>query len=152
MRELKDIFSDTLFLGAGRGMRKDEDRLWMIAEHLQEKERALAFISLKTSNLLLTERRLLELRPHLDVQGMWNVLSFKGYDPRREVYLREVLGFYLESGERGKSRLRLQVGEEEVVIPMPISERTENPQEDMEAFAACLGRAFKARGAQVARD
>ncbi|MCJ2520780.1 MAG: hypothetical protein LN412_07555 [Candidatus Thermoplasmatota archaeon] len=145
MRELKDIFSDTLFLGAGRGMRKDENRLWMIAEHLQEGERALAFLSLKTSNLLLTERRLLELKPHLDIEGMWNVLSFKGYDTRREVYLREVLGFYLESKARGENRLRLQVGDEEVVFPIPVSETSKNPKEDLEAFGDCLGRVLRPR-------
>ncbi len=152
VRDLEDIFSETLFLGAGKGMRQDEDRLWMIAEHLQEYEKALAFLSLKTSNLLLTERRLLELKPHLDVQGMWNVLSFKGYDVREEVYLREVMGFYLEPPSRGTGRLHLQVGAEEVVFPVPMSEASEDPREDLRAFGTRLGKALKSRAGSASAE
>ncbi len=145
------MFTDTVFLGAGKGMRRDEDRLWMIAEHLQEDERALAFLSLKTSNLLLTEKRLLELRPHLDIQGMWNVLSFRGYDARREVYLRELLGFYLEPVARGSGSLHLQVGEDEVVFPVPVSETSDDPEEDLKVFGTCLEKAIKSREESRAR-
>lgn len=145
MRDLREMFSDTLFLGAGRSLGTDEDRLWMIAEHLHEDETALAFLSLKTSNLLLTEKRLLELKPHLDIEGFWNVLSFRGYRVKKEVYLREVLAFYLEAerGERGT--LHLQVGDEEVVFPVPLSEGSEDPQEDLDLFGTCLGGALKGR-------
>ncbi len=115
----------------------------MIAEHLQGDEKAVAFLSLKSSNLLLTSKRLLELKPHLDLQGMWNVLSFRGYDVRREVYLREVLGFYLESGTGGNGKLRLQVDHEEVVFAVPVAAASEEPEEDLEAFGVCLGKALK---------
>lgn len=144
MRDLKDIFSRTLFLGAGKGMRRDEERLWMIAEHVRGDEEALAFFSLKTSNILLTQARLLELKPHLDVEGFWNVLSFKGYEVRREIYLREVLGFYLETESSRTGKLHVQVGQEEVVFPVPVSEGSENPQKDLEAFGACLRETLRA--------
>ncbi len=139
------MFSDTLFLGAGKSLGTDEDRLWMIAEHLQGDETALAFLSLKTSNLLLTEKRLLELKPHLDIEGFWNVLSFKGYRVKKEVYLREVLAFYLESEKGERGMLRLQIGDEEVVFPVPLSEGSEDPQEDLDLFGTCLGGALKSR-------
>ncbi|MFQ5838690.1 MAG: hypothetical protein ACE5HJ_07895 [Thermoplasmata archaeon] len=145
MRELKDIFSDTLFLGAGKGMRGDEDRLWMIAEHVYENETVLAFLSLKKSNLLLTQDRLLELKPHLDTEGFWNVLSFKGYEIRREVYLREVLGFYLEVKGTQNASLHLQVGEEEIVFAVPLADASADPGEDLEVFGDCLHRVLKAK-------
>jgi hypothetical protein len=146
MRDLKDIFSDTLFLGAGRGTKGDEERLWMIAEHMQEDETALAFLSLKKSNLLLTQKRLLELKPHLDIEGFWNVISFKGYAVERAIYLREVLGFYLEVEDPRAATLRLQVGAEEVVFQVPVADASQRPAEDLEAFGACLQRALRAGG------
>ncbi len=137
MRKLEEMFSQTLFLGTGRETPQDEDRLWMIAEHLREDETALAFVSTKRSNLLLTEKRLLELRPHLDIQGFWNVLSFKGYAPRREIYLREVVGFVLEPEEAG-GRVRIQVGDEEVVLPAPLAGAGREAEEDLRSFGTCL--------------
>ncbi len=143
MRDLEQMFSGTLFLGAGRGLSTDETRLWMIAEHLQWDETAVAVLSLKTSNLLLTERRLVELKPHLDIEGFWNVLSFKGYRIKVEVYLREVLALYLETEKRQKGWLRLQVGDEEIVFPVPLPEGSEDPMEDVDAFESCLRRALR---------
>lgn len=134
MRKLEEMFSQTLFLGGGA--RQDEDRLWMIAEHLQEDETAVAFASTKKGHVLLTEKRIVELQPHLDVQGFWNVLSFKGYAPQREVYLREVVGFVLEAEDPG-GRIRLQVGEEEVVLPLPLAADPE-AREHLESFGARL--------------
>ncbi len=103
----------------------------------------MAVLSLKTSNLLLTERRLVELKPHLDIEGFWNVLSFKGYRIKKEVYLREVLALYLETEQRRKGWLRLQVGHEEIVFPVPVPEGSEDPMEDLEAFESCLRRALR---------
>lgn len=145
MRDLEEMFSETLFLGAGKGVQTDVDRLWMIAEHLHGDETALAFVSLKTSNLLLTEKRLVELKPHLDIEGFWNVLSFKGYRVKREVYLREILAFDLETGRGERGALHIQVGDEKVVFPIPLSEGSEDPQEDLDLFGSCLGGALKGR-------
>ncbi len=146
MRDLEEIFSATLFLGSGREVGTDELRLWMIAEHLQEDETAVAFVSTKESNLLVTERRLLELRPHLDVQGFWNVLSFKGYAPRREIYLREVMGFLLEAKDLG-GRVRVQVGEEEIVFPLLLSGSRLEIEGDLEALGSCLDKLVRSRQA-----
>lgn len=138
MRRLSEIFARTRFLGMARSARQDEATLWMIAEHLQEDEEALAFLSLAAGNLLLTPRRLLELHPHLDIQGFWNVLRFEGYEVTREIYLREVVGFALETSPRGGGALHLQVGQEEVVLPVALPGRAEDPRGDLEAFGDLL--------------
>ena len=119
MRGIDEIFAETLFLGATRGMKRDEDRLWMIAEHLDNDEEALAFLSLKTSNLLLTPRRVLELKPHLDVGGMWNVLRFEGYEVTAEVGLRQIQDVEVETAARGGGKLRLVTtgGENTWLVP-----------------------------------
>ncbi|MCJ2532279.1 MAG: hypothetical protein LN413_08300, partial [Candidatus Thermoplasmatota archaeon] len=124
MRGIDEIFAETLFLGATRGMKRDEDRLWMIAEHIDNDEEALAFLSLKTSNLLLTPRRVLELRPHLDVGGMWNVLRFEGYEATAEVGLRQIQNVEVEKAARGGGRLRLitDEGEQTWLVPPSSSE------------------------------
>lgn len=145
MKDLREIFSETVFLGMPSDAREDEERLWMIAEHLHEDEKAIAFLSLARGNLLLTQKRLLELRPHLDIEGFWNVISFKGYSVEMQIYLREILGFYLEA-EPAKASLRLQVGEEEIVLPVPVAETSKDPKGDLETFGACLQLALKERG------
>lgn len=135
MRRIDDVFADTLFLGATRGLQRDEDRLWMIAEHLGEDEPALAFLSLKTSNLLLTPRRVLELKPHLDVGGMWNVLRFEGYAVVAEVDLAGVRRVGVEEAARGGGRLRLETetGEQTWSVPAPSS--SEDPAAYARRFA-----------------
>jgi hypothetical protein len=146
MRDLRDIFSSTLFLGMTGDAARDEERLWMIAEHMQDDEHALAFLSLKQGNLLLTQKRLLELKPHLDMEGFWNVISFKGYSVKTQVYLREVLGFYLEAEDPRNASLRLQVRDRELVIHVPVADASEDPRGDLEAFGACLQQVLKELG------
>lgn len=137
MRRLSEIFARTRFLGGPKDAEQEESRLWMIADHLQEDEEAVAFLALTAGNLLLTNRRLLELQPHLDIQGFWNVLRFEGYQVAREVYLREVVGFALDT-EGPSGSLHLQVGEEETVLPVAVSPRAEEPREDLRRFGECL--------------
>lgn len=128
------MFADTLFLGATRGMKRDEDRLWMIAEHLEDDEPALAFLSLKTSNLLLTPRRVLELKPHLDVGGMWNVLRFAGYEVANEVDLKGIREVEVAAG-RGGDRLQIVTEAGEQAWLVPASSTSEDPAENAQAFA-----------------
>ncbi|MCJ2531244.1 MAG: hypothetical protein LN413_02855 [Candidatus Thermoplasmatota archaeon] len=137
MRGIDEIFAETLFLGATRGMKRDENRLWMIAEHLDNEEEALAFLSLKTSNLLLTPRRVLELKPHLDVGGMWNVLRFEGYQVTAEVGLRQIQNVEVEKAARGGGRLRLITdgGEQTWLVPPSSSE---DPTGNAQTFAKRL--------------
>ncbi|MFQ5552208.1 MAG: hypothetical protein ACE5EW_00540 [Thermoplasmata archaeon] len=136
MGSIEEVFGDTRFLGATRGLKRDEDRLWKIAEHLDEGERALAFLSLKTSNLLLTPKRVLELKPHLDVGGMWNVLRFEGYEVTAEVALGEIRDVEVEEGVRGGDRLRVvsEAGEQAWLVPA--SSSLEEPTGNGQDFAA----------------
>lgn len=135
MREIDAIFADTLFLGATRGLKRDEDRLWMIAEHLDEDERALAFLSLKTSNLLLTPRRVVELKPHLDVGGMWNVLRFEGYEVSAEVALQDIQAVRVHPARRGGDKLQVVATGGERAWLVPESSSPEDPVGNAEAFA-----------------
>ncbi len=141
MRGIDEIFAETLFLGATRGMKRDEDRLWMIAEHLDDDEEALSFLSLKSSNLLLTPRRVLELKPHLDVVGMWNVLRFEGYEVTAEVGLRQIQDVEVEEAARGGGRLRLVTdgGEQTWLVPPSSSE---DPTGNAQTFAKRLREAL----------
>lgn len=141
MPGIDEIFAETLFVGATRGMKRDEDRLWMIAEHLDSDEEALAFLSLKTSNLLLTPRRVLELKPHLDVVGMWNVLRFEGYEVTAEVGLSQIQNVEVEEAARGGGKLRLVAdGEEQTWLVPPSS--SEDPTGNARTFANRLREAL----------
>ncbi len=141
MPGIDEIFAETLFLGATRGTKRDEDRLWMIAEHLESDEEALAFLSLKTSNLLLTPRRVLELKPHLDVVGMWNVLRFEGYEVTAEVALRQIQNVEVEEAARGGGRLRLVAdGKEQTWLVPPSS--SQDPTGNAQTFAKRLREAL----------
>lgn len=142
MRGIEEVFADTLFLGATRGLKRDEDRLWMIAEHLEEDEQALAFLSLKTSNLLLTPRRVLELKPHLDVGGMWNVLRFEGYEASAVVPLRDIRDVRVGEAGRGGGKLQVRTEGEEREWLVPESPSSENPIGNTEAFATQIRRAL----------
>jgi hypothetical protein len=134
MRGLEEFFGDTVFLGATRGLKRDEERLWMIAEHMEEDETALAFLSLKTSNLLLTPKRVLELKPHLDVGGMWNVLRFEGYAVTAEEELRNIQR--VDVGvSRGGGRLRLETRSGERVWSVPAASSSQDPTSNAQAFA-----------------
>jgi hypothetical protein len=141
MRGIDDIFAETLFLGATRGMKRDENRLWMIAEHLDSDEDALAFLSLKSSNLLLTPRRVVELRPHLDVGGMWNVLRFEGYETTAEVQLKQIRNVEVEEAARGGVRLRLDTDGGKQTWPVPPSS-SEDPTGNAQTFAKRLREAL----------
>ncbi|MFQ5985780.1 MAG: hypothetical protein ACE5KQ_00280 [Thermoplasmata archaeon] len=136
MGSIEEVFGDTLFLGTTRGLKRDEDRLWKIAEHLEEGERVRAFLSLKSSNLLLTSKRVLELKPHLDVGGMWNVLRFEGYEVTSEVGMGDIRDVDVEEGVRGGDRLRLvgEAGEQAWLVPA--SSSLEDSTGNARAFAA----------------
>lgn len=80
-----EAFDGTLFLGLARNSTRDPYRLSLFAQHLETNERPLAFLAIHGGTLIVTDRRLLEFRPHLDVHGAWNVKEFKGYEVRREI-------------------------------------------------------------------
>jgi hypothetical protein len=142
MRGIDEVFAETVFLGATRGLKRDEDRLWMIAEHLDDNERALAFLSLKTSNLLLTPRRVLELKPHLDVGGMWNVLRFEGYEASAQVELEDIRDVQVEAAVRGGGKLQVLTETKERVWLVPGSSSSDDPTGNAKAFATQIREAL----------
>ena len=80
-----DAFAETAFLGLARGSKRDPYRLSLFARHLDPDERPLAFVAVHGGTLVVTDRRLLEFRAHLEVHGAWNVKEFQGYEIRREI-------------------------------------------------------------------
>lgn len=85
-------FEGAAFLGASRAARRDGHRLDLIARHLEYAERPLAFLPVQGATLVVTDRRVLELRPHLGIQGPWNVRRFLGFELHRGVPRSEVRG------------------------------------------------------------
>jgi len=85
-----DAFDNATFLGLSRPTKRDPYRLSLFARHLKAGERARAIVPIRGGTLLVTDRRLLELRPHLEVHGAWNVKEFLGYEVVREVDLKSI--------------------------------------------------------------
>jgi len=80
-----DAFDATSFLGPASRSPRDPYRLALYAKHLEPDERPLALLPVHGGTLLVTNRRLMELRPHLEVHGAWNVREFHGYEIRWEM-------------------------------------------------------------------
>ncbi len=76
-------FDEAVFLGLSRRSKRDPYRLGLFAQHLEPAERGLVVLAVQAGTLLVTDRRILELRPHLEVHGAWNVKEFQGYEVRR---------------------------------------------------------------------
>ncbi len=72
-------FSNATFLGGRQADKKDPERLRLFAEHLEEGERVAFVLPCRNSTLLLTDRRLLDLKPQLVTHGAWNVMKFEGF-------------------------------------------------------------------------
>lgn len=89
MREA-DAFEDTAFIGLARLAKRDPYRLSLFAQHLESDERPLVVLPIQGGTLIVTEKRLLELRAHLEVHGAWNVKQFQGYAVQRMV-VREIV-------------------------------------------------------------
>lgn len=77
-------FDDAAFLGLSRRSKRDPYRLALLAQHLEPGERARALLAVQGGTLVVTDRRLLEFRAHLEVHGAWNVKEFQGYEVRRQ--------------------------------------------------------------------
>lgn len=78
-------FDATIFLGLARRSKRDPYRLGLFAHHLEPGETALVLLAVHGGTLVVTDRRLLEFRAHLEVHGAWNVKEFQGYEVRRQV-------------------------------------------------------------------
>lgn len=77
-------FDGAAFLGLSRRAKRDPYRLGLLAEHLEAGEPARVLMAVQGGTLVVTDRRILELRAHLEVHGAWNVKEFQGYEVRRE--------------------------------------------------------------------
>ncbi len=78
-------FDGAVYLGLSRRAKRDPYRLGLFARHLDPDETALILLAVHGGTLVVTERRLLEFRAHLEVHGAWNVKEFQGYEVRRQV-------------------------------------------------------------------
>ena len=85
-----DAFDDVAFLGTARTSKRDPYRLSLFGAHLESDERPLVILPVQGGTLLVTDRRLLELRAHLEVHGAWNVKEFQGYTVQRSIDRRSV--------------------------------------------------------------
>ncbi len=76
-------FDDVVYLGLARRSKRDPYRLGLFAQHLEPEERPLVLLAIRAGTLVVTDRRILEFRAHLEVHGAWNVKEFQGYEVRR---------------------------------------------------------------------
>ena len=72
-------FSGARFFGGRQEDKKAPERLRLFAEHLEDDERVAFVLPCRNSTLLLTDRRLLDLKPQLVSHGAWNVMNFSGF-------------------------------------------------------------------------
>ena len=79
MDDPSPAFRDAVFLGGRQGDKRNPERLGLFAEHLEEGERVAYVLPCRNSTLLLTDRRLLDLKPQLVTHGAWNVMKFEGF-------------------------------------------------------------------------
>src|SRR3989442_8832516 len=84
-------FDDAEFLGLGRRSKRDPYRLGLFASHFDPGERARAVLPIAGGTLIATDRRLLHLTTHLEVDGAWNVREVTGDSVAEEVSLRRNL-------------------------------------------------------------
>ncbi len=85
-------FDEAEFLGLARRAKRDPHRLGLFARHLDPDEVPRAALPVAGGTLLVTDRRLLHLTTHLEVDGAWNVREFTGYAVADEVPLDAITG------------------------------------------------------------
>ncbi len=78
-------FARASFLGGRQEDKRDPERLRLFADHLEEGEHVLWVVPCRNSTLLLTDRRLLDLKPQLVAHGAWNVMKFVGFSLQAEI-------------------------------------------------------------------
>lgn len=80
-----DIFDRTRFLGLARTSKRDPYRLSLFARHLEQDESPLILVTVRAGTLVVTNRRIIEFRAHLETHGAWNVKTFLGYEIHRRL-------------------------------------------------------------------
>ncbi len=142
-------FDRAEFLGLARRGRRDPHRLELFARHLEPDEEAEAVLPVTGGTLVITDRRLLYLTSHLEVDGAWNVREFQGYVVSREVLLKAVADAerVVRQGRREMEDALLLTttgGPEEIVLSRG-PERVV-PDEDVGRAIALLTRRSPSRG------
>lgn len=110
-----EVFDDAAFVGLARAAKRDPYRLSLFAQHLGPGERPRVVLPIQGGTLIVTDERLLELQPHLEVHGAWNVKEFQGYAIHRALPRNRVRDVAHElqpssdppSGRRTEDRIRL---------------------------------------------
>src|SRR3989337_1275604 len=114
-------FDRTEFLGLARRARRDPHPLELFARHLEPREEPEAVLPVTGGTLVITDRRLLHLTSHLEVDGAWNVREFQGYVVSREIPLEAVTDaehVVRTGGREVEDALRVTTagGQEEIVL------------------------------------
>lgn len=78
-------FAEAVVLGGLRGEKPDPERIRLFAEHLEDGETAQWILPCRNSTLILTQHRLLDLKPQLVAHGAWNVMKFEGFSLNAEI-------------------------------------------------------------------
>src|SRR2546422_11616685 len=80
-----DAFDGVVFLGTARTAKGDPYPLSLVRAHLESDEQPLVILPVQGGTFLVTDRRLLELRAHLEVHWAWNVKEVQGYMIQRSI-------------------------------------------------------------------
>ncbi len=94
-------FAHTRFFPTRPEVKNAYSSILLWGEHLQEGEEVRAVIMLKASTVLLTDRRVMELTPHMDDFGFWNVRQFEGYERTLDVPTHATTVAVGQASERG---------------------------------------------------
>lgn len=139
-------FDGTSFLGLARRSKRDPYRLGLFAAHLETDERPLVLLAVQGGTLVVSDRRVLEFRAHLEVHGAWNVKEFQGYEVRREFEGSAVLGIEhriasTPSGPAGiiEDSIVFRVGDHTETVVVSRGPEATLSEEDFEILREALG-------------
>ena len=141
-------FDDVAFLGLSRRSKRDPYRLGLFAAHLEPAETPRVLLAIREGTLVVTDRRILEFRAHLEVHGAWNVKEFQGYEVRRAIErgavrdLEHRLAPAAEGPPGVEDSLRLELPDRtETVVVSRGPQATLSPEDFGVLRAAILGQA-----------
>ena len=94
-------FANAKFFGGRQADKRDPERLRLFAEHLEDGEQVAFVLPCRNSTLLLTDRRLLDLKPQLVSHGAWNVMNFSGFAVSADIPLGTASAVHRKPVPRG---------------------------------------------------
>lgn len=144
-----DAFDRAEFLGLARLGKRDPYRLELLARHLDADEEAAAVLPVVGGTLVVTDRRILRLASHLEVDGAWNVREFQGYVVSREIPLADIRSASraTRGGPAGvEDTLGLETASGTVEIVLSTGPERVLPDEDAARLISLLMRRSPSRG------